>query len=208
MAIDNEFKDCSYKEVEKIASTCPRCVLAQTRTKVVFGTGPVPCNLMLIGEAPGADEDLQGEPFIGRAGQLLTKILESINVKRPDDIYIANTVKCRPPENRAPLGSEQEACRPFLEAQIRLVKPKIILLAGAPAVRAILKMDIPMTKIRGTWQKLPGTDIAVFPIFHPAYLLRNPSKEKGSPKWITWQDMIEVRNALEFHRKVDELTAK
>ena len=82
------------------------------------------------------------------------------------------------------------------------------MLAGAPAVRAILKMDIPMTKIRGTWQKLPGTDIAVFPIFHPAYLLRNPSKEKGSPKWITWQDMIEVRNALEFHRKVDELTAK
>ncbi|MFA5840044.1 MAG: uracil-DNA glycosylase [Candidatus Margulisiibacteriota bacterium] len=205
---EKDLSSLSYNEVKALAEKCNKCQLSKGRTKVVFGTGPVPCNLMLIGEAPGADEDLQGEPFIGRAGQLLTKILESINIKRPDDIYIANTVKCRPPENRAPLGSEQEACRPFLEAQIRLVKPKIILLAGAPAVRAILKMDIPMTKIRGTWQKLPGTDIAVFPIFHPAYLLRNPSKEKGSPKWITWQDMIEVRNALEFHRKVDELTAK
>lgn len=205
---ENDLSTLSYNEVKALAEKCTKCQLSKGRTKVVFGTGSVPCNLMLIGEAPGADEDIQGEPFVGRAGQLLTKILESINIKRPDNIYIANTVKCRPPENRAPLASEQDACQPFLEAQIRLVKPKIILLAGAPAVRAILKMDIPMTKIRGTWQKLPGTDIAVFPIFHPAYLLRNPSKEKGSPKWITWQDMIEVRNALEFHRKVDELTAK
>jgi len=205
---ENEDTSLSYEEVKALAQKCTQCQLARGRTNVVFGTGPVPCNLMLIGEAPGADEDIQGEPFVGRAGQLLTKILESINIKRPNDIYIANTVKCRPPENRAPLATEQEACRPFMEAQIRLVKPKIILLAGTPAVKAILKMDIPMTKIRGTWQKLPGTDIDVFPIFHPAYLLRNPSKEKGSPKWITWQDMIEVKHALEFHKKVEELASK
>lgn len=198
----------SLEEVKALAEKCAKCSLAKGRTKVVFGTGPVPCNLMLIGEAPGADEDIQGEPFVGRAGQLLTKILESINIKRPDAIYIANTVMCRPPENRAPFASEQDACRSFLEAQIHLVKPKIILLAGAPAVKAILKIDVPMTKIRGTWQKLPGTDIAVFPLFHPAYLLRNPSKEKGSPKWLTWQDMLEVKHALEFHRQVDELSAK
>ncbi|MDI6732052.1 MAG: uracil-DNA glycosylase [Candidatus Margulisbacteria bacterium] len=197
-----------YAEVKVLAEKCTKCPLAKGRTKVVFGSGSVPCSLMLIGEAPGAEEDLQGEPFVGRAGQLLTKILESINIKRPDDIYIANTVKCRPPENRAPLASEQEACRPYLEAQIRLVRPKIILLAGAPAVKAVLKKDEPMTSIRGKWFKLPGTDIDVFPIFHPAYLLRNPSKEKGSPKWITWQDMLEVKHALEFHRQVDKLSVQ
>jgi len=207
MAIDNEFKDCSYKEVEKIASTCPRCVLAQTRTKVVFGTGPVPCDLMLIGEAPGADEDEQGVPFVGRAGQLLTKILESVGIMRPNDIYIANTVKCRPPQNRAPHPTEQKACFPYLEAQIHLfVKPKIIILAGTPSVKDILKIDEPITKIRGKWFKLPeNEDIAVMPIFHPSYLLRNPSKEKGTPKWNTWQDMKEIKNALDYIKKVKEL---
>jgi len=117
----------SYDEVKAIASSCTKCPLSQGRHKVVFGNGPVPCDLMLIGEAPGADEDEQGLPFVGRAGQLLTQILASVGIKRPDDIYIANTVKCRPPNNRAPLTTEQEACRPYLEAQIRLVKPKIIL---------------------------------------------------------------------------------
>lgn len=196
----------SYEEVKEIAEKCQKCQLAKGRNKVVFGSGPVPCDLMVIGEAPGADEDAQGLPFVGRAGQLLTKILESVGIKRPDDIYIANTVKCRPPNNRAPLPKEQEACRPYLEAQIKFVRPKIILLAGSPAVKAMLKSDEPMTKIRGTWKKLPGTDISVMPIFHPAYLLRNPSKKKGSPKWLTWQDMQEVKHALEYHRKVAELS--
>ncbi|MFC1510817.1 uracil-DNA glycosylase [Candidatus Margulisiibacteriota bacterium] len=197
-----------YKEVEKIAQKCEKCPLSKGRTKVVFGNGPVPCDLMLIGEAPGADEDAQGLPFVGRAGKLLTKILESVNIKRPDDIYIANTVKCRPPNNRAPLGSEQEACRPYLQAQIKHIKPKIILLAGAPAVKAILKKEEPMSKIRGKWLKLPGTEISVMPLFHPAYLLRNPSKEKGKPKWFMWQDMQEVRHALDYHRKVAELSSE
>jgi len=194
-----------YDEVKAIAEKCTKCSLAKGRTKVVFGNGPVPCDLMLIGEAPGADEDLQGLPFVGRAGQLLTQILASVNIKRPDNIYIANTVKCRPPDNRAPLAAEQEACAPYLEAQIKYVKPKIILLAGAPAIKAILKTDEPITQLRGKWLKLAGTDISVMPIFHPAYLLRNPSKEKGKPKWLTWQDMQEVKNALEYHRKVAEL---
>src|SRR3989339_1914220 len=202
-----DFASLSYEKIKALAEKCEKCQLSKGRNKVVFGSGPVPCDLMLIGEAPGADEDLKGEPFIGRAGQLLTKILESVGIKRPDDIYIANTVKCRPPENSAPLATEQEACAPYLAAQIRLVDPKIILLAGSPAVKAILKSDAPMTSIRGRWFKFPGNqDISVMPLFHPAYLLRNPSKEKGAPKWITWQDMLEVKNALEYLKKVEELS--
>lgn len=196
----------TYEEVEKTASTCAKCQLSKKRTKVVFGNGPHPCNLMLIGEAPGEQEDLQGLPFVGKAGQLLTQILGSVDIKRPDDIYIANTVKCRPPENRAPLPAEQAACWPYLEAQIfQFVKPKIILLAGAPAVKAVLKSNEPMSDLRGKWTKLPGTDIDVMPIFHPAYLLRNQSKEKGSPKWLTWQDMKEVRGALDYFQKLHSL---
>jgi len=115
---------------------------------------------MLIGEAPGADEDIQGLPFVGRAGKLLTQILESVGIKRPNDIYIANTVKCRPPNNRAPISSEQSACWPYLEAQIfQYIKPKIILLAGTPAVKAVLKIEEPITKIRGKWFKYRDTDI-------------------------------------------------
>jgi uracil-DNA glycosylase family 4 len=205
-AKEADLSSLSYDEVRTIAEKCEKCPLSKGRNKVVFGHGPVPCNLMLIGEAPGADEDMQGLPFVGRAGQLLTKILESVGIKRPDDIYIANTVKCRPPNNRAPLPKEQEACRPYLEAQIKFVRPKIILLAGAPACKAILKTDEPMSKLRGQWKKLPGTDISVLPIFHPSYLLRNQQKTKGSPKWLTWQDMQEVKHALEYYQKIAELS--
>ncbi|MBI5700712.1 uracil-DNA glycosylase [Candidatus Saganbacteria bacterium] len=201
--------DPSLKELEFSASTCTRCPLAKTRTKVVFGNGPVPSDIMLIGEAPGADEDAQGLPFVGKSGKLLTQILASVGINRPDDIYISNTVKCRPPENRAPLASEQEACYPYLHAQIfQFVKPKILLLVGAPAVKDILKTDEPISKIRGKWFNLPNTEISVMPIFHPSYLLRYASKEKGSPKWLTWQDMLEVRNALDFIKKVKELEGK
>ncbi|MEA3494198.1 MAG: uracil-DNA glycosylase [Candidatus Margulisiibacteriota bacterium] len=202
-----DLSSLSYEELRAIAEKCTKCELSKGRTNVVFGEGPVPCDLMLIGEAPGADEDAQGRPFVGRSGQLLTKILESVNIKRPDDIYIANTVKCRPPNNRAPLGPEQDACRPYLQAQIKLIKPKIILLAGAPAVKTILKSTEPMSKLRGQWKKLPGNEeISVMPIFHPAYLLRNQQKTKGSPKWLTWEDMKEVRNALDYYKKVKELS--
>lgn len=194
-----------YGKVKVIAESCTRCALSKGRTKVVFGSGPVPCDLMLIGEAPGADEDAQGLPFVGRAGQLLTKILESGDIDRDKDIYITNVVKCRPPGNRTPLSSETEACNPYLQAQIHHIKPKIILLAGSPATKVVLNINEPMTKIRGKWFKFPKTDINVMPIFHPSYLLRNPSKEKGKPKWLTWQDMQEVKNALHYLRKVKEL---
>lgn len=202
----SDLSKLSYKETEKIALDCKACKLCETRTKVVFGCGPVPCNIMLIGEAPGADEDMQGLPFIGRAGQLLTQILASVDIKRPDDIYITNTVKCRPPQNRAPMESEQKSCYPFLETQIfNLIKPKIILLAGAPAVKDVLKTDEPISKIRGQWFKLPNTDISVMPIFHPSYLLRNPRKDIGSPKWQTWQDMQEIKNALNYIKQIKKL---
>jgi len=196
-----------YEIVLDIALKCTNCILSKTRTKVVFGHGPVPCDLMLIGEGPGEKEDLSGLPFVGRAGQLLTQILSSINIDREKDIYITNIVKCRPPENRAPEKEETEACYPYLEQQIKLIKPKIILLAGAPSTKVVLKNEEPMSKIRGKWFKLEGTDINVMPIFHPSYLLRNPSKENGSPKWLTWQDMKEVKGALDFFRSAKELGA-
>ena len=195
----------TYEELRANALKCTKCRLSKTRTKVVFGHGPVPCDLMLIGEGPGEKEDLAGLPFVGRAGQLLTQILASINIDREKDIYIGNIVKCRPPENRTPQSDETEACYPYLEAQIKLIKPKIILLAGAPATKVVLKNDEPISKIRGKWFKLPGTDISVMPIFHPSYLLRNQSKEKGSPKWLTWQDMQEVQGALDFIKAAKEL---
>lgn len=203
---EQDLGQLSYDQVKAIAEKCAKCDLSKGRTKVVFGNGPVPCNLMLIGEGPGEQEDLQGLPFVGRAGQLLTKIFESVGIDREKEVYIANIVKCRPPENRAPLAPETEACYPYLEAQIKLVAPKIILLAGSPSTKVVLKNDTPMSKIRGTWFKLPGTDISVMPIFHPSYLLRNPSKEKGSPKWLTWQDMQQVKNALDYLKQVSELS--
>lgn len=200
-----DLSSLSYEEVKKIAEKCTKCGLSKGRTNVVFGNGPVPCDLMLIGEGPGEQEDLQGLPFVGRAGQLLTKIFESVDINREKEVYIANVVKCRPPNNRAPQPKEIEACWPYLEAQIRLVKPKIILLAGSPSTKTVLKINEPMSKIRGKWHKLPGTDISVMPVFHPSYLLRNQQKTKGSPKWLTWEDFKEVKNALNYLKKVKEL---
>ncbi len=202
-----DLNSLSYKEVEAIAQKCEKCRLSKTRTKVVFGHGPVPCDLMLIGEGPGEKEDLSGLPFVGKAGQLLTQILASIDIDREKDIYITNIVKCRPPENRAPQADETSACYPYLEAQIKLIKPKMILLAGAPSTKVVLKNEDPISKIRGKWFKLPGTEISVMPIFHPSYLLRNQSKETGSPKWLTWQDMKEVKGAMDFFKAAKELGA-
>ncbi|MBU0686494.1 MAG: uracil-DNA glycosylase [Candidatus Margulisbacteria bacterium] len=202
---NDEYSQFSYEKLKKTAEKCTKCPLHKGRTKVVFGHGPVPCDLMLIGEGPGENEDLSGLPFVGRAGKLLTKIFESVNIDREKQVYIANIVKCRPPKNRAPLANETEACFPYLRAQIRLINPKIILLAGAPSTKVVLGKTDPMGSLRGKWFKLPGTNIDVMPIFHPSYLLRNASKNEGGPKWHTWNDMKEVVNALEFHKKVREL---
>ncbi len=194
------FSSQTYTQVCSEASCCTRCSLHATRTKAVFGQGVAPCSIMCIGEAPGADEDAQGVPFVGRAGQVLTMMLSSIGLSRPNDVNISNTIKSRPPGNRTPLPAEIEACYPFLLRQIFEVKPKILILLGSPAMKTILNPTESISKMRGRWVDLP-TDyqeapIKVITLFHPSFLLRNPSKETGSPKWHTWNDLQAIRSEL------------
>lgn len=184
------------QELEKICKECYKCGLSQTRTNVVFGEGSPESKVMLIGEGPGQQEDVTGRPFVGRAGQLLTKILASQNISRETDIYIANIVKCRPPGNRVPTTEEMQACIGYLHNQIQIIKPRIILLAGATAVQGFMGEKKPISKIRGQWFDGPN-DSKVMPILHPSYLLRNESKAKGSPKWLMWQDIKEIRRAID-----------
>ena len=191
------FQNFTETEFKKIVLNCQNCNLSKTRTNVVFGHGPIPCNIMIIGEAPGQEEDLHSKPFIGRSGKLLTKLLESAGINRETDTFITNTVKCRPPENRTPLSKEINACNDFLIHQIQLVKPKILILLGAPALKTILKEKLAISKVRGQWYT---TDVAymnsplyIIPIFHPSYLLRNPSNKVNSPKWLTLQDFNDVK---------------
>jgi DNA polymerase len=182
---------------------CTKCGLAQTRKNVVVGVGPVPCDLMLIGEAPGENEDLQGEPFVGKAGQLLDQILASAGFDRKQNIYIANTIKCRPPENRNPALEEIESCSEWLKEQITLVAPKLVIFCGAVSMKvAFPEMTEGISKVRGKWLTWNGIDAMV--IFHPSYLLRNQSREVGSPKWLTWQDMKEIKNAWDYLQKVKQ----
>lgn len=199
---ETEFKDFNHDDLKTHAEKCNQCELSNERTNVVFNSGNPNANLMLIGEGPGQQEDEEGIPFIGRAGQLLTKILESVDIHR-DDIYIANTVKCRPPNNRTPHPKEMSACQNYLIRQIQLVQPKIICLLGAAALKAILGPTESISKIRGQWVTTQvnymDDDLYIMPMFHPSYLLRHASKEKGAPKWLTWNDMKEVKAALSFY---------
>jgi uracil-DNA glycosylase family 4 len=167
---------------------CPRCKLAKGRTKIVFGQGHSRAELMFVGEAPGRDEDEQGLAFVGRAGQLLTKIIEAIGRTR-EDVYIANVIKCRPPANRNPEPDEVAACRPFLDEQIRLIAPKVIVTLGTFAAQAILETDEPIGRMRGRWRTARG--VRVMPTFHPAFLLRSPDRKKD-----VWEDMKLVRDFL------------
>lgn len=194
--MDNDTKNKTLENIKKVCSTCIKCDLSKSRTQIVFSDGNPEAKLMLIGEAPGRQEDETGMPFVGRAGKLLDKILESQNITREKNIYICNTIKCRPPENRVPTPEETEACKEYLDAQIQLIRPELILLAGATAVRAVLKNKIPISKIRGQWFDGP-LGSRIMPIFHPSYLLRNESKEPGTPKWLMWQDIKEIRRALD-----------
>jgi DNA polymerase len=190
----------TYPNMDKLAEhcrSCHRCGLGKTRTHAVIGRGDLQAKIMLIGEAPGQTEDETGLPFVGKSGQLLDKILASVNLNTDKDVYIANINKCRPPDNRVPTTEEMLACKPYLLEQIRLVDPKIILLTGATSVKGLIGDKRPITKIRGQWLEWEGR--LCMPIFHPAYLLRNPSREKGTPKWLMWQDIQEVR------AKFDEL---
>lgn len=185
------------------AAQCTACPLHSGRTNSVFSDGNPHAKLMLIGEGPGQNEDEQGVPFVGRSGQLLTQILESVNIYRETDIYICNVVKCRPPNNRAPDKAEMKTCFNYLNQQINIIQPKMILLAGATAMKAVLPQNkLGITKVRGQWLDSPFTDaegnvIKAMPIFHPSYLLRNPSRAENSPKWFMWQDMKEIRRALD-----------
>lgn len=182
------------KELEIIREKCQKCTkcnLSKTRTNVVFSDGIPNKNLMLIGEAPGYWEDIKGKPFVGKAGQLLDRILASVGFTR-NDIYICNTIKCRPPENRNPLPEEKSACEEYLLQQIEIIKPKIILICGGVALNTMLPNQKGITAARGKWFDGPyGSQM--IPIFHPSYLLRNDSREKGSPKWLMWQDIQAVR---------------
>lgn len=185
----------SLEELRPHCTSCQRCDLAAVRTSVVISRGNPKASLMVIGEGPGQQEDETGLPFVGRAGQLLDKILASVNLDSEKDVYIANIVKCRPPNNRTPTTDESAACKPYLLEQIRLVQPKIILLTGATAVRGITGNKQGITKIRGQWMDWQG--YLCMPILHPAYLLRNPSRKTGSPKWLMWQDIQAVQAKLE-----------
>jgi uracil-DNA glycosylase len=167
---------------------CQRCKLAPGRTNIVFGSGNPNAELVFVGEAPGFDEDQQGLPFVGRAGQLLTKIIESIDLKR-DDVYICNVLKCRPPDNRNPEPDEVLACNPFLKHQLAVIRPKIVCCLGAFAAQTVLQTASSISKLRGRFHDIDG--VRVIATFHPAYLLRSPDKKRE-----VWEDMKQIRAEL------------
>jgi uracil-DNA glycosylase family 4 len=180
-----------FQILQNECSTCIKCSLSATRNNVVFGRGNPNSKLFVIGEGPGQQEDEQGLAFVGRAGKMLDSAFLSVGIDTNEDCYISNIVKCRPPKNRKPLVNEVKECMPWLNEQIELIKPKVIVLAGSTAVQSYLNIDEPISKLRGKW--IVRDDIKYMPIFHPSYLLRNPSKEKGKPKWLTWQDLKKLK---------------
>ncbi|MDD3594491.1 MAG: uracil-DNA glycosylase [Candidatus Gastranaerophilales bacterium] len=182
-------------EVKEICSQCKACGLHKTRTNVVFSDGNPSAKLMIIGEAPGKNEDERGLPFVGRSGQLLERLLANEGITRANDVYICNTVKCRPPENRVPTNEEKELCKGYLDAQISLIKPEIILLCGATAVQSMLDVKKGITSIRGEFFDGPF-GAKMMPIFHPAYLLRYQSDKEGSPMRLMKDDIKKVKEFL------------
>ncbi len=177
--------EVEIQELRTKLEQCKLCAeLAKKRNKIVFGSGSLQAKLVFVGEAPGADEDAQGLPFVGRAGQLLTKIIEAMGLTR-DQVFICNVLKCRPPENRQPAPKEVENCRPYLKRQLELIKPRVIVALGNHAVRALLQKEEGITGLRGTFQKYEG--IPVMCTYHPAYLLRSPGEKRK-----VWEDMKKV----------------
>lgn len=179
----------ALEEIGAEAAVCTACALAQGRSSVVFGSGNPHAELMFIGEGPGAEEDRQGLPFVGRAGELLTRIIEAIDLKR-DQVYIANIVKCRPPGNRDPRPEEAAACRGYLDRQIDAIGPRVIVALGRVAAQNLLDTAAPLGRLRGSWHKVRGIDTMV--TYHPAALLRNQQFKRP-----TWEDMKQVRQRLE-----------
>ena len=176
--------------LNNIVSVCENCDLHKTRTNTVFGEGNESAKILFIGEAPGRDEDKQGKPFVGRAGKLLTEIISSINLTR-EDIYIANTVKCRPPNNRNPEEKEVEACSDYLEQQIDLIKPKVIVLLGKIAANRVLKIDQPIGELRKKIFIIKPKNIPTIIFYHPAYILRSPKEKKK-----VWEDLLFLKSVL------------
>jgi uracil-DNA glycosylase len=195
--LDPQAKAAAFAALRERALACVKCPhLALSRKTVVFGVGSIDAQLMFVGEAPGADEDEQGEPFVGRAGQLLTKIIQATGLQRAD-VYIANILKCRPDTpgqsagNRKPTADEMATCIPYLHEQIDLIRPKVIVALGATAVEGLLGKTLGITKLRGTWKTYRGTPL--MPTYHPAYLLRNQAM---SEKRKVWEDMLQVMEKL------------
>ena len=186
--------DDALRAQEQALQGCRRCKLCEGRHSIVFGSGHSEADLVVIGEGPGADEDAQGKPFVGRAGQLLTRMLESVKLSR-DDVYICNAVKCRPPGNRNPEGDELAACAPFLAAQLAVIQPKVVLALGSVATQALLKTREPIGKLRGRVHPY-GAAILV-PTFHPAFLLRNPGPEY---KRMAFEDLKLARREYDARR--------
>lgn len=176
------------EEFARSISACDLCRLAKGRTQVVFGVGSPRARLMFIGEGPGRDEDIKGEPFVGRAGELLTDIIKAMKLSRAE-VYIANAVKCRPPENRNPEPDEMDACRPYLMRQIDIIQPEVIVTLGRFGLQTLFERPIAISSVRGQW--MDWRDIRVMPTYHPAYLLRNPAAKKD-----VWSDMKKVMAAL------------
>jgi DNA polymerase len=183
----------TFEEIWADIGDCTRCPLYQGRTNIVHTDGNRKARLMFVGEAPGADEDIQAKPFVGRAGQLLTKIIEAIGLKR-EEVLIGNVNRCRPPANRPPTPEEATMCKPFLLREIAAVQPEVIVVLGNTAMRNLLELKQGITKVRGQFQDYQG--VKVMPTFHPAYLLRDPSKKKE-----TWEDLKKVRDYLDSTRK-------
>jgi uracil-DNA glycosylase len=180
--------DSALEKVRTELGDCHRCSLGDLRHRIVFGEGNPDADLLFVGEAPGADEDAQGRPFVGSAGQLLTKIIVAMGLKR-EDVYICNILKCRPPGNRNPLPDEIAACEPFLIRQIDAIRPRIICALGSFAARALLKSEAPITVLRGRFHSYQG--MPLMPTYHPAYLLRNPGAKKQ-----VWEDVQTIMKAL------------
>lgn len=179
--------DADLQKIAKVVAGCKKCSLHKTRTNTVPGQGAIHPEIMFVGEAPGADEDEQGLAFVGRAGQLLTKMIEAMGYKR-EEVFIGNILKCRPPDNRPPEPEEMEMCLPYLKAQIAVIKPKVIIALGATAVKGLLNLT-GITKLRGHWLSFEGIDL--MPTYHPAYLLRNPPAKKE-----VWEDLQTVLKKL------------
>ena len=184
----------SLQQLASACAACRRCGLANGRLQVVVGRGNPRARLLLIGEAPGAQEDQEGLPFVGRSGQLLDRLLQSAGIDSNREAYICNVVKCRPPDNRKPSAAELAACRPWLEQQIALVDAPLVVLVGASALQGVLGIKGGITSLRGQWRPWQGRWL--MPILHPSYLLRNPSERPGSPKALTLDDLRLVQSRL------------